>query len=87
VAKAVKQMIRAVSQQLELKQSKATQAMHLLDTVSPLKTLGRGYSIIRDTNNRVIKTVADVKIGDQLRGQLMDGEMVFAVTETNNKTL
>jgi len=87
VAKAVKQMIRAVSQQLELKQSKATQAMHLLDTVSPLKTLGRGYSIIRDTNNRVIKTVADVKTGDQLRGQLMDGEMVFAVTETNNKTL
>jgi exodeoxyribonuclease VII large subunit len=49
--------------------------------------LGRGYSIIRDTNNRVIKTVADVKTGDQLRGQLMDGEMVFAVTETNNKTL
>ena len=87
VANSVKQMMRAVSQQLELKQSKTTQAMHLLDTVSPLKTLGRGYSIIRDNNNAVIKSVAEVKPGDQLKGQLVDGEMVFAVTGTSDKTL
>ena len=79
--------MRAVSQQLELKQSKTTQAMHLLDTVSPLKTLGRGYSIIRDNNNAVIKSVAGVKPGDQLKGQLVDGEVVFAVTGTSDKTL
>ncbi len=87
VANSVKQMMRAVSQQLELKQSKTTQAMHLLDTVSPLKTLGRGYSIIRDNNNAVIKSVAEVKPGDQLKGQLVDGEVVFAVTGTSDKTL
>ena len=87
VANSVKQMMRAVSQQLELKQSKTAQAMHLLDTVSPLKTLGRGYSIIRDANNQVIKTVAEVKAGDQLKGQLVDGELTLAVSATNNKTL
>lgn len=87
VANAVKHMIRAVSQQLESKQNKTAQAMHLLDTVSPLKTLGRGYSIIRDNNDAVIRSVAAVKAGDELRGQLVDGEVVFAVTGTNNKII
>ena len=87
VANAVKHMMRAVGQQLESKQNKAAQAMHLLDTVSPLKTLGRGYSIIRDNNDAVIRSVAAVKAGDELRGQLVDGEVVFAVTGTNNKII
>ena len=87
VANTIQQMMRAVSQQLETKQGKTAQAMHLLDTVSPLKTLGRGYSIIRDDNNTVIKSVTEVKAGDQLRGQLVDGEVVFAVTGTSDKTL
>lgn len=87
VATSVKQMMRAVRQQLELKQSKTAQAMHLLGTVSPLKTLGRGYSIIRDSSDRVVKTVTQVSTGDTLRGQLADGEVVFSVTETNSKTL
>jgi len=87
VANSVKQMMRAASQQLEHKQSKTAQAMHLLDTVSPLRTLGRGYSIIRDSGNKVVKTVAQVSAGDTLRGQLADGEVVFSVTETSTKTL
>ena len=87
VANSVKQMMRAASQQLEHKQSKTDQAMHLLDTVSPLRTLGRGYSIISDSGNKVVKTVAQVSAGDTLRGQLADGEVVFSVTETSTKTL
>ena len=61
--------------------------MHLLDTVSPLKTLGRGYSIIRDSNNAVIKSVSGIRAGDSLKGQLADGEVLFAVTQTTTKTL
>jgi exodeoxyribonuclease VII large subunit len=87
VALYVKQMSRSVKQQLEVKRSKTGQAMHLLDTVSPLKTLGRGYSIIRDADDAVIKSVASVTEGDVLRGQLEDGEVVFAVTGTTDKVL
>jgi exodeoxyribonuclease VII large subunit len=79
--------MRAVGQQLESKQNKTAQAMHLLDAVSPLKTLGRGYSIIRDKENAVIKTVKDVMAGDQLKSQLADGEIFFSVTETTDTTL
>ena len=87
VNQAVKQITRAVSQQLEKKHTKTAQAMHLLDTVSPLKTLGRGYSIIRDNNNTVVKTVKGVSAGDELKSQLADGEILFSVTETTNTVL
>jgi exodeoxyribonuclease VII large subunit len=87
IAASVKQMIRAVSQQLEAKQNQTNQAMHLLDTVSPLKTLGRGYSIIRDDQNAVVRSISQVKAGDQLRGQLVDGELVLAVTGSSDKKL
>ncbi|MGB1868844.1 MAG: exodeoxyribonuclease VII large subunit [Porticoccaceae bacterium] len=87
VATSVKQMIRAVNQQLETKQNQTAQAMHLLDTVSPLKTLGRGYSIIRDKQNAVVRSVTEVQAGDQLKGQLVDGELVLAVTGSSDKRL
>jgi exodeoxyribonuclease VII large subunit len=87
VARYVKQMSRSIKQQLEVRRSRTGQAMHLLDTVSPLKTLWRGYSIIRDADDAVIRSVAAVAEGDVLRGQLEDGEVVFAVTGTTTKTL
>jgi exonuclease VII large subunit len=35
----------------------------------------------------VITSVKGVSAGDKLRGQLADGEVIFAVTETNNKAI
>ena len=83
----IKQMSRAMAGELENKKNRTAQAMHLLDTVSPLKTLGRGYSIIRDDSGAVIKTVAAVNSGDQLKGQVADGEIHFSVTGTTDKQL
>ena len=73
--------------QLETKKNKTAQAMHLLDTVSPLKTLGRGYSIIRDDRGAVVKTVVGVSAGDKLKSQVVDGEICFTVDGTTDKTL
>ena len=87
VVDALKLMSRSINLQLEQKHEHINQTMHLLDTVSPLKTVGRGYAIIRDQQNRVVKTVENVSSGDQLKGQLTDGEILFAVTKTNNKGL
>ena len=83
----IKQMSRSIQLQLETKKNKTAQAMHLLDTVSPLKTLGRGYSIIRDDQGAVVKTVAGVSAGDNLKGQVADGEIYFTVDRTTDKTL
>ncbi|MDP6197516.1 MAG: exodeoxyribonuclease VII large subunit [Porticoccaceae bacterium] len=87
ITQSVKQLMRSMQQQLANKQTKTDQAMHLLDTVSPLSTLGRGYAIIRDQHNAVIKTVKEVNAGDQLISQIADGEIVVSVNTTNTKTL
>jgi exodeoxyribonuclease VII large subunit len=83
----VKQLARAISQKQERLELKLAQSMHLLDTVSPLKTLGRGYAVIRDQQGEVISSVNAVATGDCLKGQLADGELLLEVSDKNNKTL
>lgn len=83
----VKQLARAISQKQEKLQLKLAQSMHLLDTVSPLKTLGRGYAVIRNADGEVVNSVAKAETDDCLTGQLADGELLLKVTAKNNKTL
>ena len=83
----IKALSKTVGQQVNEKRIKTAQAMHLLDTVSPLKTLARGYSVIRNNEGAVIKTIDDVRHGDKLKGQVTDGEISFAVTKTAKTNL
>ncbi len=87
VAEYLKRMTRGIVQQLETKKSQTAQALHLLDTVSPLKTLGRGYSIMRDDKGAVVKSVAGVNAGDHLKSQVADGEIYFTVDRTTDRGL
>ena len=84
---AVKQLKKAIGQKQERLQLKLAQSMRLLDTVSPLKTLGRGYAVIRNSDGEVINSVKKVRPDDRLTGQLADGELLLAVTDNNNNTL
>ncbi|MEG0765624.1 MAG: exodeoxyribonuclease VII large subunit [Pseudoflavonifractor sp.] len=46
-----------------------------LDAMSPLKVLGRGYSIARRDDGRVLKSVKDIKRGEGLKIRVTDGEI------------
>ncbi len=46
-----------------------------LDAMSPLKVLGRGYSIVKDESGNVIKTAKDVKSGDKITVRLKKDEI------------
>ncbi len=50
-------------------------AAEKLDTVSPLATLKRGYSITRGENNQLITSVQQVKSGEQVITKVADGEI------------
>jgi len=52
------------------------QALHL---VSPLATLERGYSILRDENQQVIRSSQQVRSGQQLQARLADGQLRIQV--------
>ncbi|MGF1725072.1 exodeoxyribonuclease VII large subunit [Photobacterium nomapromontoriensis] len=60
---------------------KLAMAAEKLDTVSPLATLGRGYSITRNAKGQVIRSCAQVKLGDTLQTKLAEGEIRSIVVE------
>lgn len=57
-----------------------------LDSVSPLATLGRGYAIIRDSNDKVITRFDDASVGEQIRADLREGSLLAEITETKKPT-
>ena len=52
-----------------------------LDAMSPLKVLGRGYSIARNENGTLIASVKDAAPGERLELRLADGSLVCRVEE------
>ncbi len=53
---------------------------HQLETVSPLATLSRGYSITRDGKGNILQDAKQVKTGEILTTQLNQGEVKSVVS-------
>jgi len=49
-----------------------------LDTLSPLKTLTRGYTLT-EKDNRIIKSVKEIQLNDELKLRYADGEKMVKV--------
>ncbi|MCH7478643.1 MAG: exodeoxyribonuclease VII large subunit, partial [SAR324 cluster bacterium] len=54
--------------------------MGLLDSLSPLTVMRRGYGAIRDKAGRLVRSVAQVKVGDALSLRLHDGTVEAETT-------
>jgi len=50
-----------------------------LHTLSPLQTLGRGYAIIKDEQQRIIHSSKQLQVGDKISAQLGQGKIQCAV--------
>ncbi len=55
-------------------------SVNKLEALSPLKVLSRGYSIAIDKEDNVIRSVKDVKAGDEIHTKLCDG-VIISVTQ------
>lgn len=60
---------------LEKNKSKCYNLIGILDTLSPLKTLSRGYSVVQNVDKKIVKSVNQVKSGDNLQITLSDGNI------------
>ncbi len=67
-----KQMEKSIMQKLKDNKLKAVGLITKLDTLSPLKTLTRGYSIVECDGNAV-SSVKDLKTGQEVEIRLQDG--------------
>lgn len=68
-----------VDMKLEKYKSICMKNIATIDTLSPLKTLIRGYSVVENKEGNVIKKVTDVKKDDNLKVILQDGNIEVIV--------
>jgi exodeoxyribonuclease VII large subunit len=52
-----------------------------LNIVSPLATIARGYSVSRNATNQIIRTKAQVNVGDEVSIEVSDGIIFTQVTD------
>jgi exodeoxyribonuclease VII large subunit len=72
-------LIAAQLRLLENKQNKLQLVSRALNIISPLSTLQRGYAIITNQKNMVIRKSSAVKIGEQINAKLNSGKLQCTV--------
>ncbi len=70
---------RAVKRQLQHKRELVAHTGQLLHSVSPLGVLERGYAIVRDDQQRVIRDASQVRSGQRIHAKLAQGEVTATV--------
>ena len=73
-----------VDQHLESARLRLMSLAQQLETLSPLRTLARGYSLVRHVEGSTIDSSAQVSVGDQISITLRDGEVIAEVSETRH---
>jgi exodeoxyribonuclease VII large subunit len=74
---------KALQSMLKEKKLAFKQQSQLLNTVSPLATLERGYAITRDENNHIIRNTKDRTVGESITTTLASGELISTITHIN----
>ena len=75
----IKKMQNIMENYLNKSKTKMIENVAKLDTLSPLKTLTRGYCIAENANKKTIKSIKDVKIGEKLNLRVVDGKINIEV--------
>ncbi|WP_036111547.1 MULTISPECIES: exodeoxyribonuclease VII large subunit [Luteibacter] len=65
----------SMARRIERDRARVTEQARTLHAVSPLATLERGYAIVFDERDAVVRRAGDVAVGDRLRVMLGDGEL------------
>lgn len=66
---------------IELETAHLTGAYATLRALSPQGTLERGFSIVRNSKNKIIKSSTQVSVGEELRVKFAEGDLVTRVEE------
>ena len=69
----VKQMQNSITNKVKDNKTKMVELITKLDTLSPLKTLARGYSLTMDVNGKVVNSIERIHKDDELIIRFQDG--------------
>lgn len=73
VTSAEKQLINNITLKLKDERIVLVKTISKLDTLSPLKTLTRGFTILENENGNVVGSVKELSTGDKVRIRMHDG--------------
>ncbi len=74
---------RAIRENLKDRRQALQAQMQTLHVVSPLATLGRGYSILLDERGQAIRSAAQTSTGQRLKARLGEGELDVRVEDNH----
>jgi exodeoxyribonuclease VII large subunit len=57
----------------------------MLDSLSPLGTLQRGYAIVTDNNGKVVRDASEVSVGDEVEARLAKGRLGLTVNKVKKR--
>ncbi len=77
---------KAIRQNLRQQQEKLQLNAQTLNVVSPLATLGRGYAIVRDDKNRIVRSADQLSAGQAISARFGQGNVSAEVTKVNSVT-
>ena len=77
----VKSLQNRIQIKLKESQNEATSRIAKLDTLSPLKTLTRGYCIAQTEEGKILKSTKEVNEGDLVKLKLIDGMVTTKVVK------
>ena len=67
-----KSLQNSINNKVQINKTKMVELITKLDSLSPLKTLKRGYSIL-EKDNKIVKSVKSLNINDEISIRLIDG--------------
>ncbi|OCA92647.1 exodeoxyribonuclease VII large subunit [Pseudobacillus wudalianchiensis] len=70
---------REIGLLLRNKKEDLRQHLSMLDALSPLKIMERGYSLAYDKEEKLVKSSKEVQVGEQVKVQLADGHLMCQV--------
>ena len=76
---------RSLNERLQQTKRQLTSASDKLDAISPLRVLGRGYSLTADLSGNPITDCQSLAVGDKIQTDLADGKIVSQIEKIEPK--
>lgn len=87
VAQYAKTLRHRIESLLAQRQAQLTMQAQVLNTVSPLATLQRGYAIVQDKNNEIVRDAHAVQPGDAITARVANGSLLCTVNASRSENL
>lgn len=80
-------MLSAETNMIHDRKSRFISATAKLDAMSPLKVLTRGYAMAQDREGQIVRSVTQIRTGDQLTVSVSDGQIFASVIDWKENIL